>query len=129
MRMRNIKRIKVRKKYKAKYPDISRMNLSSVGQDVQISTVLTWKNFQKLYILPNIRISQQIFWLKKKKEIKVDLCESFKRNNLINFEENKGLISSSTIQIWKKIKHFFKKIFLFLQILFKLKQKISSKIF
>ena len=26
----------------------------SVGQDVQISTVLTWKNFQKLYILPNI---------------------------------------------------------------------------
>ena len=68
--MRNKKRIKVRKKYKAKYPDISRMNLST-----------------------NFLIE------KKKKEIKVDLCESFKRNNLINFEENKGLISSSTIQI------------------------------
>ena len=33
---------------------------SSVGQDVQISTVLTWINFQKLYILPNTK-SFQIF--------------------------------------------------------------------
>ena len=45
------KKSKINKKY-----IFCKINFS-VGQDVQISTVLTWKNIQKLYILPNIKLT------------------------------------------------------------------------